>query len=147
VAWFLESRREHEIIDGGILNMRFLAIVVILFLPFLILPSLQATEQDPELNIEVKFQKWTGDLDGMIKRRYIRTLVVYNKTNYSVDKGTQHGIAYDAMKAFETELNKKMKLGENGVHVIFLPNWAQYSRRHQIYAFHGQRVLQRRTDG
>jgi len=29
---------------------------------------------------------WTGDLDGMVKRRFIRILTVYSKTFYTVDK-------------------------------------------------------------
>ena len=32
---------------------------------------------------------WTGDLDGMIKRRFIRVLTVYSKTLYFGDKGAQ----------------------------------------------------------
>jgi len=30
---------------------------------------------------------WTGDLDGMVKRRVIRVLTPYSKTHYFVDKG------------------------------------------------------------
>jgi membrane-bound lytic murein transglycosylase MltF len=53
-------------------------------------------------------QKRTGDLDGMIQRRLIRALVVYSKTYYFIDRGTQHGISYEALKAFEDELNKEL---------------------------------------
>ena len=42
-----------------------------------------------------------GDFDAMRKRRLIRVLVVYNKTNYFIDKGTQRGITYEAFKIFE----------------------------------------------
>jgi len=79
-----------------------------------------ATSLPPEV-AEKLFQTWTGDLDGMAKRRMIRALVVYNKTTYFLDKATQHGIAYDAMKEFETILNKKMNLGNLGIHVVFIP--------------------------
>ena len=34
---------------------------------------------------------WTGDLDGMIKRRVIRVATTYNRTNYFIDKGMQRG--------------------------------------------------------
>jgi membrane-bound lytic murein transglycosylase MltF len=54
-------------------------------------------------------KKWTGDLDGMIQRRLIRALVVYSKTYYFVDKGTQRGVSYDALKIFEDELNEQLK--------------------------------------
>jgi membrane-bound lytic murein transglycosylase MltF len=66
-------------------------------------------------------RKWTGDLDGMIKRRVIRVLVAYNKTHYFIDKGTQRGASYDAMKKFEDELNLKRKTGNLRVNVVFIP--------------------------
>jgi hypothetical protein len=55
---------------------------------------------------------WTGDLDGMIKRRRIRVLTTYNKTGYFIDKGVQRGITFDAFKLFEDSLNAKLKTGE-----------------------------------
>jgi membrane-bound lytic murein transglycosylase MltF len=66
-------------------------------------------------------EKWTGDLDGMVKRRRIRALVVYSKTFYFVDRGRQRGTAYDALRAFEDELNRQLKTGELRVHVVFVP--------------------------
>jgi membrane-bound lytic murein transglycosylase MltF len=65
--------------------------------------------------------KWTGDLDGMIERRLIRVLVTYNKTHYFVDRGTQRGLAYDAFRRFEEDLNKKLKRRHIRVHVVFVP--------------------------
>jgi membrane-bound lytic murein transglycosylase MltF len=62
-----------------------------------------------------------GDFDAMKKRRLIRVLVVYNKTNYFIDKGAQRGITYDAFKMFEEELNKKYKTGNLRIHVAFRP--------------------------
>jgi membrane-bound lytic murein transglycosylase MltF len=64
---------------------------------------------------------WTGDLDQMIKRRIIRVLVAHSKTFFFVDKGTQRGTSYDAMKTFEEELNKKLKTKHLRVHVMFVP--------------------------
>ena len=64
---------------------------------------------------------WTGDLDGMIKRRMIRVLVPYSKTHFFIDRGVQRGITHDALKRFETELNTKLKTGNLRVHVVFLP--------------------------
>ena len=66
-------------------------------------------------------QIWTGDLDGMIKRRMIRVLVPYSKTHYFIDAGVQRGVTYDALKQFEDELNTKLKTGNLRVHVVFLP--------------------------
>ena len=57
----------------------------------------------------------------MRKRRLIRVLVVYNKTNYFIDKGAPRGITYDAFKMFEDEINKKYKTGNLKIYVAFIP--------------------------
>ncbi len=62
-----------------------------------------------------------GDFDTMRKRRVIRALVVYNKTNYFIDKGTPRGITYEALKLFEDEINRKYKTGNLKIHVAFIP--------------------------
>ena len=70
---------------------------------------------------------WTGDLDGMIKRRIIRVLVVNSKTFYFHDKGVLRGATVDYYRLFEEELNKKLaaekKLKNKNlkVHVYFIP--------------------------
>src|SRR5262245_62091168 len=64
---------------------------------------------------------WIGDLDGMIKRRMVRVLLPYSKTHYFIDKGAQRGVAYDALKLFEDELNTKLKTGNLRVHIVFVP--------------------------
>ena len=68
-----------------------------------------------------KTKVWLGDLDGMIKRRIIRVLVPYNRTNYFIDKGVQRGVTYDALRLFEDTLNKKLKTGHLRVNVVFVP--------------------------
>jgi membrane-bound lytic murein transglycosylase MltF len=65
--------------------------------------------------------KWTGDLDGMIKRRRIRALVVSSKTFYFIDRGTQRGATYDGLRAFEDDLNRRLKTGHLKVNVVFIP--------------------------
>src|SRR4029078_4267505 len=80
-----------------------------------------AQNQKKVASIQHNFLKWTGDLDEMTKRRVIRVLVAYNRTNYFIDKDTQRGTAYDAMTLFEKELNQKLKLGKLGLHVVFIP--------------------------
>ncbi len=64
---------------------------------------------------------WTGDLDGMIKRRAIRVATTYNRTYYFIDKGVQRGTIYEAMKLFEEELNASLKATKLRVHVVFIP--------------------------
>ena len=64
---------------------------------------------------------FTGDLDEMVKRRLIRAGVVYNRTQYFIDRGVQRGISYEALKLFEDELNKRLKTGLLKVHVAIVP--------------------------
>jgi membrane-bound lytic murein transglycosylase MltF len=66
-------------------------------------------------------EKWTGDLDGMVKRRRIRALVVYSKTFYFLDGARQRGGTYDGLRAFEDDLNRRLKTGHLKVNVIFIP--------------------------
>src|SRR5262249_10952723 len=65
--------------------------------------------------------EWKGDFDGMRKRRMIRVLVVYNKTNYFIDKGTPRGITTEAFQLFEDHINKKYKTGNLKLHVVLIP--------------------------
>jgi membrane-bound lytic murein transglycosylase MltF len=64
---------------------------------------------------------FTGDLDAMIKRRAIRVAVTFNRTHYFIDRGQERGITYEALKAFETDLNTDLKTGNLKVHVVIVP--------------------------
>ncbi len=66
-------------------------------------------------------QPFTGDLDAMVKRRLIRAGVVFNRTQYFIDKGVQRGISYESAKLFEEQLNKRLKTGALTVHVALVP--------------------------
>src|SRR5262249_22509153 len=61
------------------------------------------------------------DLDGMVKRRSIRVLVVQSKLFYFIDQGQQRGLTYDSLQMFEEFLNLKLKTGNLRVHVIPIP--------------------------
>jgi hypothetical protein len=78
-----------------------------------------ATPAAPSVDLPVVRKPWTGDLDGMVKRRVIRVLVPHSKTHYFVERGQPRGIAYESMTAFGDELNKKR--GNIKVIVVFLP--------------------------
>jgi membrane-bound lytic murein transglycosylase MltF len=64
---------------------------------------------------------FTGDLDGMIKRRLIRVLTVQSPINYFVDKGRELGITYETAMAFEKRLNEKLGNKVVLVHVVMIP--------------------------
>ena len=64
---------------------------------------------------------FTGDLQEMVERRLIRAGVVFNRTQYFVDRGAQRGMAYESLVLFEEELNTRLKTGSLRVHVAFVP--------------------------
>jgi len=74
----------------------------------------------PEAVSSVLFEKWTGDLDGMMTRRIIRAGVVFSRTHYFIDRGMQRGVAYESLKLFEDQLNVRRKPAD-WVHVVFVP--------------------------
>jgi membrane-bound lytic murein transglycosylase MltF len=92
-------------------------------------PKAKSSAPSEELTIQHEeiMKPWQGDLDSMIDRGQIRVLVVYSKTNYFVDKGTQRGATYDAFRLVEEDLNKKLlkekKLKQKHlkVRVVFIP--------------------------
>src|SRR4030095_11694689 len=65
---------------------------------------------------------WTGDLDRMVDRRYLRVLVTFSKTNYFVDRAEHHGLTYEAGTLFEPFLNDRLKTTTaNRLQVVFIP--------------------------
>jgi membrane-bound lytic murein transglycosylase MltF len=77
--------------------------------------------QQSETAREAMLSKWTGDLDGMVQRRFIRILTTYSKTQYFVDQGTQRGLVYDTATLFEEDLNKKLKKKNIRMNVAIIP--------------------------
>src|SRR5438045_1194324 len=63
----------------------------------------------------------SGDLEAMRARRTIRLLVTFSRTNYFLDRGRQLGATYEAGHAFEEFVNKELKTGTVGIHVVFVP--------------------------
>ena len=75
----------------------------------------------PAAALSVQAQIFKGDLGEMKKRRVIRAGVAYNRTHYFIDQGVQRGMAYDALKAFEDDLNAGIKSQLDKVNVVFFP--------------------------
>jgi membrane-bound lytic murein transglycosylase MltF len=75
----------------------------------------------PEESRGLLEKSFTGDWDEMVKRRLIRAGVVYNRTQYFIDKGVQRGISYESIRLFEEQLNKRLKTGKLMVHVAVVP--------------------------
>ena len=66
-------------------------------------------------------KKWTGDLNEILKHRFVRVAVPYSKTFYYTVRGVQWGVAYEGGEAFEKYLNKKypQKNKNIKIHVMF----------------------------
>lgn len=79
---------------------------------------LELSALDPELGLA---KAWTGDLDGMVERGFIRALVTYSKTNYFIDRGAQHGVSYEGLREFEKYLNRKLGRRTVKVKLVILP--------------------------
>ena len=77
--------------------------------------------EEQQVGVQSAKKTWLGDFDGMVERRTIRVLVVYNKMLYFLDGGTQRGIAYELLTRFEKFVNKKLKSGTLKTRVVFLP--------------------------
>ena len=85
-------------------------------------PGQAPAKQQPAFELSRTVHKpWTGDFDGMIKRRVIRILAPYSKTFYFIDRGVQRGLVYDISQLLEQDINKKLKSGHLKVHVTIVP--------------------------
>ena len=80
-----------------------------------------ALQQESAPALPTPYEHWTGDLDGMLKRRQVRALVVYSKSAFFYDQGRPMGISYEALQEFQRTLNRKFKTGNLPVTVTFLP--------------------------
>jgi len=83
--------------------------------------DISRTEMPPAAEELAITEPFFGDLDEMAERRTIRALVTYSKTHYFFDGPTQRGLAYEALKAFEKELNRKFETRALEIHVVFIP--------------------------
>jgi ABC-type amino acid transport substrate-binding protein len=73
-------------------------------------------------------QAWTGDFDGMIKRRTIRILAVPSKTLFFLNKGETLGLTAEIGQEFEKWINKRHAKGPFDIKVVFVP-----TRRDRIF--------------
>lgn len=65
--------------------------------------------------------KFTGDLDDMVKRRQIRVLVTYNLTNFFIQNGQPHGFEYELIQEYKKYLKTRVKPRSWPVNFVFIP--------------------------
>jgi membrane-bound lytic murein transglycosylase MltF len=75
----------------------------------------------PEAARALLDQPFTRDLEQMVQRRLIRAGVVFNRSQYFIDRGQQRGFVYESLRLFEEQLNIRAKTGKLPVHVTFVP--------------------------
>jgi membrane-bound lytic murein transglycosylase MltF len=80
-----------------------------------------ATPPTKALTLPLDFDRHTGDLDEMVKRRTIRVLVIPNPIGFFFDKGQPRGVLYEALEEFQKFVNTKLKTGTLKVKVAYLP--------------------------
>jgi len=107
---------------------RFIAAVLVAFFSWLSIwpgvwpaASSLANDDNHSILIDDIRQEWVGDLDGMVRDRIIRVLVVYNKTMYFLNGGDQRGITFEQMTEFEKFVNKNTDSGAIPVNIVFIP--------------------------
>jgi membrane-bound lytic murein transglycosylase MltF len=64
---------------------------------------------------------WTGDFDGMLKRRMVRVLTPFNQTDYFIDRGRQMGVNAEFARALEDWLNRRHARSHLRQHVVMVP--------------------------
>jgi membrane-bound lytic murein transglycosylase MltF len=86
-------------------------------------PAATSAKEEPPATLteRVTREKFTGDLDGMVKRRVIRVLVASDRTYIFFDGIRMQGIMYDVFREFEAGLNRKLKTGNTAVTLVFVP--------------------------
>ena len=84
-------------------------------------PSILASVDDLPAGFERVFERWTGDLDGMAKRRAIRLLTVFSPMQFFLDGPEPRGIVYESAGAFERVLNGSLGTGRLPVRIVIVP--------------------------
>jgi membrane-bound lytic murein transglycosylase MltF len=66
-------------------------------------------------------ETYTDDLDGLIRRREIRVLTTYNKTNFFIVEGSPRGFEYDLLKQYQAYLKTRVNKRNWPVTFLFIP--------------------------
>lgn len=103
-----------------------LLLFIIILLSLFITPS-HGGEISGNINIEdiplaahLK-KRYTDDLDGLLKRKYIRVLTTFNRTNFFIADSHTYGFEYSLLKEYEKFLNRRIKRRKLKVTIEFIP--------------------------
>jgi membrane-bound lytic murein transglycosylase MltF len=82
---------------------------------------LPAAPPDTVIQLPLNFERYTGDLDEMVKRRTIRAIVLLDPIGFFYIDGSPRGAMYEALMAFERFVNATLKTGTRKIQITFLP--------------------------
>ena len=66
-------------------------------------------------------EPWTGDLNGMYDRGFVRVLTTYSLVGYFLDGFREMGLEHELSEAFEDKLNKERPKDTRPVNVVVIP--------------------------
>ncbi len=89
---------------------------------FLVVGSVHAQGPDDKTALlDHANEPWTGDLDGMVERGFVRILTTFNPLFFSYDDIGQRGLLVDVARALEERLNKSHGKKGRPVNVVLIP--------------------------
>jgi membrane-bound lytic murein transglycosylase MltF len=107
------------------LSRRFRRLVaVVLPALFLLTGSPMARAMAPDLAdrlTDALREPFTGDLDAVLERGFLRVLVPFSRTFYFIDGGTQRGTTVDMMREFGKFLVKRHGKAARDGQIVFIP--------------------------
>ena len=103
------------------LSQKILRSIFVSVLVLFMVTILAKAEDFAQEVIKHSTKTWTGDYDGMVKRRAIRVLLPNSKMAYCADQGKLRGISYESFKEFEKVINKDQKDKALQIRIFFMP--------------------------
>ena len=104
------------------MNKYYFRWILILVFAMVTLPANDnTTHSDPVVNNIIRSR--TDDLDGMLKNRIIRVLVIPSEIMFNVDKGKKRGLNYELMMQFQKQINADFpqKTKHLKTRIVFIP--------------------------
>src|SRR5512139_3686248 len=84
-------------------------------------PPARVSQSDLDLERKMRTEVVRGDLDEIVKRRYLRVLVVPDRLSFFFDNGQMGGTAHEGVMEFERILNLKNRASKLPLSVVFIP--------------------------
>ena len=104
--------------------MRFALLAIALLV--VLSPAVPASEQGKsvpatQLEDRINGERWSGDLDGIVKRRMLRIVVVPTALGFYFNGSQMQGAMYELGRELEKDLNTKLKTGNLAIGAVFIP--------------------------